>query len=223
MTPEQQAQATDFNDLHRAADLDAVRSQIGNALENFTTGVIPQDEPQPDDGERQQRTGKREKPPIKPAKAYSIADFLSIKLPPRINLLSPWMPAQGLAMVYAPRGIGKTFFGLNVAYAVASGGSFLCWKAEAPMRVMYIDGEMPAVTMQERLASIVNSHEAEAADDALLIVTEWNEFRHPDFDQIKKRLKKPVIFDGRNLFDPEPMSAKGFTYFGVGRGRSKEK
>ena len=171
MTPEQQAQATDFNDLHRAADLDAVRSQIGNALENFTTGVIPQDEPQPDDGERQQRTGKREKPPIKPAKAYSIADFLSIKLPPRINLLSPWMPAQGLAMVYAPRGIGKTFFGLNVAYAVASGGSFLCWKAEAPMRVMYIDGEMPAVTMQERLAAIVNSHEAEAEADALLIVT----------------------------------------------------
>lgn len=171
MTPEQQAQATDFNDLHRAAGLGAVRHQIGNALENFTTGVIPQDEPQPDDGERQQRTGKREKPPIKPAKAYSIADFLSIKLPPRINLLSPWMPAQGLAMVYAPRGIGKTFFGLNVAYAVASGGSFLCWKAEAPMRVMYIDGEMPAVTMQERLAAIVNSHEAEAEADALLIVT----------------------------------------------------
>ena len=162
---------TDFNDLHRTAGLDAVRHQIGNALENFTTGVIPQDEPQPDDGERQQRTGKREKPPIKPAKAYSIADFLSIKLPPRINLLSPWMPAQGLAMVYAPRGIGKTFFGLNVAYAVASGGSFLCWKAEAPMRVMYIDGEMPAVTMQERLAAIVNSHEAEAEADALLIVT----------------------------------------------------
>lgn len=118
-----------------------------------------------------QKKGTREKPQVKPAKAYSIADFLSIKLPPRINLLSPWMPAQGLAMVYAPRGIGKTFFGLNVAYAVASGGSFLCWKAEAPMRVMYIDGEMPAVTMQERLAAIVNSHEAEAEADALLIVT----------------------------------------------------
>jgi len=169
--PNMNHEHTDFNDLHRAAGIEAVRHQIGNALENFTTGVIPQDEPQPDDGERQQRTGKREKPPIKPAKAYSIADFLSIKLPPRINLLSPWMPAQGLAMVYAPRGIGKTFFGLNVAYAVASGGSFLCWKAEAPMRVMYIDGEMPAVTMQERLAAIVNSHEAEAEADALLIVT----------------------------------------------------
>ena len=164
---------TDFNDLHRAVGLDAVRHQIDNALENFTTEPSrpANDAPETDEGDRQQRTGKREKPPIKPAKAYSIAEFLSITLPPRINLLSPWMPAQGLAMVYAPRGIGKTFFGLNVAYAVASGGSFLCWKAEAPMRVMYIDGEMPAVTMQERLAAIVNSHEAEAAGDALLIVT----------------------------------------------------
>ena len=46
-----------------------------------------------------------------------------------------------------------------------------CAGSRSPMRVVYIDGEMPAVTMQERLAAIVNSHEAEAADDALLIVT----------------------------------------------------
>jgi len=173
MTPEQQAQATDFNDLHRLAGPDAVRAQIDNALENFTTEPAgpANDAPETDEGERQQQKGKRDKPPIKPAKAFSIAEFLRLKMPPRVNLLSPWLPAQGLAMVYAPRGIGKTFFGLNVAYAVASGGQFLCWKAEAAMRVMYIDGEMPAVTMQERLAAIVNSHEAEAADDALLIVT----------------------------------------------------
>ena len=171
MTPEQQAQATDFNDLHVLAGLDAVRAQIDDAVNGWRQEQAEPANDSPEESERQQRAGKREKPPIKPAKAYSIAEFLSITLPPRINLLSPWMPAQGLAMVYAPRGIGKTFFGLNVAYAVASGGSFLCWKAEAPMRVMYIDGEMPAVTMQERLAAIVNSHEAEAAGDALLIVT----------------------------------------------------
>ena len=171
MTPEQQAQATDFNDLHRLAGLDAVRAQIDDAVNGWRQEQAEPANDSPEESERQQRAGKREKPPIKPAKAYSIAEFLSITLPPRINLLSPWMPAQGLAMVYAPRGIGKTFFGLNVAYAVASGGSFLCWKAEAPMRVMYIDGEMPAVTMQERLASIVNSHEAEAAGEDLLIVT----------------------------------------------------
>ena len=53
--------------------------------------------------------------------------------------------------------------------------------------------------------------------DALLIVTEWNEFRHPDLSKIKQLLKKPIIFDGRNLFDPKKMRAEGFTYFGIGR------
>lgn len=171
MNTEQQARATDFNDLHVLAGLDAVRSQIEDALNNWKPEQHSAANDLPEEGERQQRKGKREKPPVKPPVVLSIDEFLLTALPPRINLLSPWLPAQGLAMVYAPRGIGKTFFGLNVAYAVASGGSFLCWKAEAPMRVMYIDGEMPAVTMQERLASIVNSHEAEAAGDDLLIVT----------------------------------------------------
>ncbi|MBI5757626.1 MAG: UDP-glucose/GDP-mannose dehydrogenase family protein [Planctomycetales bacterium] len=52
--------------------------------------------------------------------------------------------------------------------------------------------------------------------DVLAIVTEWNEFRNPDFDLMKKKLKQPVIFDGRNLFDPEKMSNLGFTYSGIG-------
>ncbi|MGY6631647.1 MAG: UDP-glucose dehydrogenase family protein [Wenzhouxiangella sp.] len=53
--------------------------------------------------------------------------------------------------------------------------------------------------------------------DALAIVTEWNEFRSPDFDQIKNCLKAPLIFDGRNLFDPDEMQARGFGYFPFGR------
>jgi UDPglucose 6-dehydrogenase len=53
--------------------------------------------------------------------------------------------------------------------------------------------------------------------DALMIVTEWQQFRAPDFDLIKAELKKPVIFDGRNLFSPERMEGKGFTYYSIGR------
>jgi len=53
--------------------------------------------------------------------------------------------------------------------------------------------------------------------DALLIITEWKAFRSPDFDQIKARLKTPVIFDGRNLFEPRQMAALGFEYHGIGR------
>ncbi len=54
--------------------------------------------------------------------------------------------------------------------------------------------------------------------DALVIVTEWNEFRRPDFDKIKSLLKTPVIMDGRNLFDPKRMAQIGFEYEGIGRG-----
>lgn len=53
--------------------------------------------------------------------------------------------------------------------------------------------------------------------DALVIVTEWNEFRRPDFDKIKSLLKQPVIMDGRNLFDPKKMAEMGFIYEGIGR------
>ncbi|MCX7833026.1 MAG: UDP-glucose/GDP-mannose dehydrogenase family protein [Ignavibacteria bacterium] len=53
--------------------------------------------------------------------------------------------------------------------------------------------------------------------DALLLLTEWNEFRNPDFDEIKKLLKTPLIFDGRNVYSPEKMKEFGFTYYSIGR------
>ena len=53
--------------------------------------------------------------------------------------------------------------------------------------------------------------------DALVIVTEWKEFRSPDFDDIRRRLKTPLIFDGRNLFDPQFMRKQGFDYVAIGR------
>jgi UDPglucose 6-dehydrogenase len=53
--------------------------------------------------------------------------------------------------------------------------------------------------------------------DALVIVTEWNEFREPDFSRMRKLMKSPVIFDGRNIYNPEQMKAQGFTYYSVGR------
>src|SRR5690606_10777295 len=56
--------------------------------------------------------------------------------------------------------------------------------------------------------------------DALVICTEWKNFRAPDFDLLKATLKNPVIFDGRNLYDPERMAERGFDYYAVGRGKS---
>ena len=56
--------------------------------------------------------------------------------------------------------------------------------------------------------------------DALVIATEWREFRSPNFDSLKSKLKTPVIFDGRNLYDPRFLRSLGFTYYGIGRGDS---
>ena len=61
------------------------------------------------------------------------------------------------------------------------------------------------------------NYEALKNADALLLVTEWNQFRNPDFSAIKERLKTPVIFDGRNQYDPKEMVELGFDYFSIGR------
>lgn len=62
-----------------------------------------------------------------------------------------------------------------------------------------------------------NEYDAVKNADALIIVTEWNEFRNPDFTILKNTLKEPVIFDGRNIFTPEKMQELGFTYYSIGR------
>jgi UDPglucose 6-dehydrogenase len=55
--------------------------------------------------------------------------------------------------------------------------------------------------------------------DALALVTEWNEFRHPPWDEVKAKLRQPVVFDGRNIWDPKTLEGQGIEYYGIGRGR----
>ena len=62
-----------------------------------------------------------------------------------------------------------------------------------------------------------NNYDALKGADALAIVTEWNEFRRPDFDRMRTLMRTPVVFDGRNLFTPEQMQQHGFTYYSIGR------
>jgi len=62
-----------------------------------------------------------------------------------------------------------------------------------------------------------NMYDALPESDALIIFTEWNEFRNPDFKRVKSLLKKPVIFDGRNVYDLDDMEEYGFTYYSIGR------
>ena len=55
--------------------------------------------------------------------------------------------------------------------------------------------------------------------DALVLVTEWHEFRRPSFERLKALMRQPVLFDGRNIWSPAEVRAAGFTYYGIGRGK----
>jgi UDPglucose 6-dehydrogenase len=96
------------------------------------------------------------------------------------------------------------------------------WTAGAKVRAydpvampecLRIYGQRPDLVLCE------TSPDALRGADALAIVTEWREFRSPDFDHIKRALRSPVIFDGRNLYDPEQMQKAGFDYYAIGRGK----
>lgn len=114
--------------------------------------------------------------------ALNMSAFLSMTLPERGFLLSPILPAQGIAIMYAPRGIGKTFAALSVAVAVASGGEVFNWRAPSAKRVLYVDGEMPATAMQERLAFLVSGMVAppHALDNLTLITPDMQPRPMPD-------------------------------------------
>ena len=95
---------------------------------------------------------------------------------------------------------------------IANGATVRAYDPEAYEEALRIYGDTEAVQ--------VCDNRAETLDDAdgLLVVTEWNEFRSPDFNAIRAALKEPVVFDGRNLYDPDFMRQAGFAYYAIGRG-----
>ena len=73
----------------------------------------------------------------------------------------------------------------------------------------------------DRIAYAESNYDALGDADALVVVTDWNEYRHPDFARIKAALRRPIVIDGRNLYDASKMRSLGFTYFSFGRGRER--
>jgi len=97
------------------------------------------------------------------------------------------------------------------------------WNAGAKARVFDPAAAKEAKRIFGERADLVycsKARETLEGADALAIVTEWKEFRSPDFDNLKKQLKSPVIFDGRNLYDPGLMKKQGITYYAIGRGEA---
>lgn len=97
-------------------------------------------------------------------KIYNLEEFLKMGFEERSYLLYPIIPEKGLVMLYAKRGVGKTFVSLAIACAIATGKNFLRWESKTPEKVLYVDGEMPAKEIQKRLQAIVNGMEINIDD-----------------------------------------------------------
>jgi UDPglucose 6-dehydrogenase len=75
--------------------------------------------------------------------------------------------------------------------------------------------------LEGRVRFAANPYDAVEGAEALFLVTEWNEFRQPDFQRVKELMAKPVVFDGRNIWNPQRLRDMGFSYYGVGRAAKK--
>jgi UDPglucose 6-dehydrogenase len=69
----------------------------------------------------------------------------------------------------------------------------------------------------KQVSLVKTPEDALVGASALIIVTEWKAFRSPDFDRLKQAMQNPIIFDGRNLYEPQSMTELGFEYYGIGR------
>jgi UDPglucose 6-dehydrogenase len=90
----------------------------------------------------------------------------------------------------------------------------------AKAKVQAFDPQARSVALRifgKKIVLANKNYDALKGADALVIATEWNEFREPDFARMRKLMKTPVIFDGRNIYSPEQMRSLGFTYYSVGR------
>ena len=97
------------------------------------------------------------------------------------------------------------------------------WAAGASVRAYdpeALEEVRSAYPDEDRLTLCETAEEALAGSDALAIMTEWQEFRSPDFEHMKEALASPVVFDGRNLYEPATLATFGLRYFGIGRGES---
>lgn len=112
--------------------------------------------------------------------AVTLSDFFALDLKPKEMILSPWMATQSLSMLHAPRGVGKTFLSLNIACAISSGGGVLNWKASQPRGVLIIDGEMPANSLQERMARLITSNDKQIAASFKIITPDLQKYGMPD-------------------------------------------
>lgn len=88
---------------------------------------------------------------------------------------------------------------------------------EAGVEITAFDPEAVCPELEGKIQRVNNAYDVLSGSDALVIFTDWQEFRAPDFDLIAQQLKRPVVFDGRNLYSPTFVKKQGIEYYSIGR------
>ena len=83
----------------------------------------------------------------------------------------------------------------------------------------FVAKETAHVELGDSISYAEDAYDALEDADALALVTEWNEFRKPDWEQVAAKMRQPLVFDGRNIWDPMRVEQHGLEYYGIGRGR----
>ena len=152
---------------------------------------------------RQEAETGKGPPPLKP---ITLKELLEMELKPRESVLEGLLIERGIAMVYSWRGVGKTWTTLGLNYAIATGGTFLKWKAPKARKVLHIDGEMPVIGLRERLTPIIAMNRVGVMPDDdyfRLLPADYYEFGLPNLatvagqDAVERVLgdAEVVIFD----------------------------
>lgn len=136
------------------------------------------------------------------------AELMAMTLPVQEMVLAPFLPAKGLVMCYEPRGIVKTHLTLGCAYAIACGGTFLRFIAPKPRRVLVIDGEMPASTLQERLCAIAEIATTRPPEAGFLrfLAADMQPERGLDLSREANQLDLEEVLDGAEVLIADNLS-----------------
>lgn len=144
-----------------------------------------------------------------------LADFMRLEMPPREPILDPILTERSLAMLHAWRGVGKTWAVLSMALAIAGGGTCFHWKAVRPRRVLLIDGEMPAVALQDRLTQLIRGAlpplSTDAGDNLQIIASDRQGNGLPDLASRKGQEVIAATVEGADVIILDNLS----TLFGI--------
>ena len=130
-----------------------------------------------------------------------LGEFLTYSYPPVEHVIKPWFPKRGIAMVAAWRGTGKTYFGLAMAYAIATGGDFLGFEVPKPRKVLYVDAEMDPAEVQAILNHTHRAAELDGNGDPSLAEDNLRILSHADQELGMPDLSDPDNPRGRRLIE----------------------